>query len=71
MIAPFDRPFERNLRITNEMPGCQGCFFVCLFVVFFCFFSLSFSYPKREKKKIETKRFLNDHLHGIKLPVVV
>ena len=48
--------------------------FVCLgffFFFFFAFFSLSFSYPKREKKKIETKRFLNDHLHGIKLPVVV
>ena len=56
------------------MPGCQGCFFVRLFVLllfFFAFFSLSFSYPKREKKKIETKRFLNDHWHGIKLPVAV
>ena len=46
MIAPFDR-------ITNEMPGCQGYFFVCLFgcFFFFAFFSLSFSYLKREKKR--------------------
>ena len=66
MIAPFDR-------ITNEMPGCQGYFFVCLFgcFFFFCFLFPFFFLSKKRKKKIETKRFLNDYLHGIKLPVVV
>ena len=56
---------------------CRDVRVVFLFVCLFCFFVFAFFFPffflskKRKKKKIETKQFLNDHLHGIKLPVVV